>query len=363
MAWIKRAAILLMLLMVLNVTDLQAEKQGLPTRTLVVGTKEVPPFAMKTQQGFWEGISIDLWRRIADELNLTFTFRELDLKGLLDEVGNGSVDVAVAALTMTSEREKSFDFTHPFHTTGLGIAVAPQHESSWLATVKKIFSIDFAKAVGGLAALLLAAGFILWWFEHRRNPAHFGGSPAAGIGSGFWWSAVTMTTVGYGDKFPITLGGRLVALIWMFTSVVIVSWFIATIAASVTVSQLESSIRGPEDLHRVRAGTVQHTTSEDYLQSNRISFQSYKTTREGLRAVSEGRIMALVHDAPLLRYLVNEEFAGELKVLPNTFERQDYSIGLPTGSPLREPINRILLQIISATVWKDTLYNYLGQRD
>ena len=38
-------------------------------RELVIGTKEAPPFAMKAADGAWQGISIDLWRRIADEKN------------------------------------------------------------------------------------------------------------------------------------------------------------------------------------------------------------------------------------------------------------------------------------------------------
>jgi len=35
---------------------------------------------------------------------------------------------------------------------------------------------------------------VLWIFERKRNPEQFGGTPAQGIGSSFWWAAVTMTT-------------------------------------------------------------------------------------------------------------------------------------------------------------------------
>jgi polar amino acid transport system substrate-binding protein len=41
-----------------------------PDREIVAATKEAPPFAMKGPEGNWQGISIDLWRRVADQLHL-----------------------------------------------------------------------------------------------------------------------------------------------------------------------------------------------------------------------------------------------------------------------------------------------------
>ncbi|MGO2102628.1 MAG: ion channel [Psychroflexus halocasei] len=44
-----------------------------------------------------------------------------------------------------------------------------------------------------------------------------------------------MTTVGYGDKSPLSLGGRIVGLIWMFMAVIILSSLTAGIASALTV--------------------------------------------------------------------------------------------------------------------------------
>jgi ABC-type amino acid transport substrate-binding protein len=46
-----------------------ATPTSLPSRELIVATKEAPPFAMKGPDGRWQGISIDLWRRTADQLH------------------------------------------------------------------------------------------------------------------------------------------------------------------------------------------------------------------------------------------------------------------------------------------------------
>jgi len=50
---------------------------------LIVGTKIAPPFSMKDTNGEWEGISIELWKRIAEELNLKY--RDQFIKKLMFE--------------------------------------------------------------------------------------------------------------------------------------------------------------------------------------------------------------------------------------------------------------------------------------
>jgi ABC-type amino acid transport substrate-binding protein len=162
---------------------------------LKVGITEVPPFVMQTDDGRWEGISIDLWKDIAAGMKRKFEWVSMSFNELLEAVESGDIDVAVGALTMTADREARFDFTHPFYQTGLSIAVPPV-------------------------------------------PEQFGGSAAEGIGSSFWWAAVTMTTVGYGDKAPVSLPGRLIGLVWMFAGLIMVASFTAAITSSLTVSNL-----------------------------------------------------------------------------------------------------------------------------
>ena len=272
MGFVKRLVVVIIPVMILTGSYSAAQGQTHASRALVVGTKEVPPFAMKNKDGTWTGISIELWRQIAGELNLPFEFRERDLKGLLDGIADGSLDVAVAAIRITSEREEFCDFSHPFFVTGLGIAIAPRHNAPWLLVMKKLFSRHYLKVVSGLSVLLLGLGTIVWWFERNRNPAQFGGGPADGIGSGFWWSAVTMTTVGYGDKAPITFGGRVVAFIWMLLAIIIVSVLTAAITTTLTVAHLDVPVQNPQDPAKVRVGAVAGTSGETYLQFHRSSY-------------------------------------------------------------------------------------------
>jgi polar amino acid transport system substrate-binding protein len=359
MSWQKKIVLALVFVHALVGMAPDGKAEVPPRRKLIVGTKEAPPFSFKNAVGAWRGISIDLWNDIATELNLDYEFRETDLAGLISGVKEGSLDAAVAALTVTPEREEVVDFTHPFHTSGLGIAVVPR-KGRWLGVLRTFLSWTFLKIVLGLAFVLLVAGTLVWFFERRRNREQFGGKVGKGLGNAFWWSAVTMTTVGYGDKAPRTTAGRAVAVVWMFTSIVLISGFTAALASVLTTARLESRIQGPEDLPRVRVATVKGTTSEHYLRSRHIGFRPFDSPDAALRAVAAGDVDAVVYDAPILRYLVKERHGSVLHVLPRKFERQDYGIALRSGSDLREPINRVLLKRITDPSWEDTLYRYLG---
>jgi ABC-type amino acid transport substrate-binding protein len=137
--------------------------------------------------------------------------------------------------------------------------------------------------------------------------------------------------------------------------------FTATITSVLTVSQLESPVNGPEDLPDVRVGTVKNSTAAKYLEDRQIAYIGFDTPLDGLQAVKDGRIEAMVYDAPILKYLVNTRIKGNLRVLPGTFESQDYGIGLPQGNKFREPINRAMLKILHSDSWQETLRKYMGE--
>jgi ABC-type amino acid transport substrate-binding protein len=93
-----------------------------------------------------------------------------------------------------------------------------------------------------------------------------------------------------------------------------------------------------------------------------VVFRTVDTIPEGIQDVADDELDAMVYDAPILQYLTKRDFEGRVAVLGKTFERQDYAIGLQAGSPIREDVNRVLLEQISSIWWSDQLYEYLGRR-
>lgn len=328
---------------------------------LRVGVKAVPPFAMEDGEGGWTGISVELWQRVAGQLGWQTEWVVMDsARAQVEGLAAGRIDAAVGALSMTPEREAVMDFSHAFYSTGLAIAT-PAQRVGWLGVAKQLLSPAFLSAVGILALLLLAVGALLWLVEHKRNPGQFGGSMAEGIGNGFWWSAVTMTTVGYGDKAPVTRLGRVLATIWMFVSVITISSFTAAIASSITLSHFSTTVRGVDDLARVRSLAVEGSTGEQFLRNKGIGTLLVATPDQGLSVLRDGGAEALIYDEPLLRYLLKDAEPG-IEILPRTIERQDYAFGLKPGFAQREALNRALLAQIRGTEWQETLNRYLGQR-
>ncbi len=172
-----------------------------------------------------------------------------------------------------------------------------------------------------------------------------------GLWQGLWWAMVTMTTVGYGDKTPKTAGGRFVALVWMFTGIILVSVFTAAVTASLTVGELHGKVQGLQDLYGVRVGSVAQSETLHYLAHREIKVRGFKNPQDGLQAVAQEKLDAFVFNELVLKDLARTKLAGRIRVLPEVFDHYYVSMAMPSGSDLREPLNRVLLKIIATDDW------------
>jgi polar amino acid transport system substrate-binding protein len=327
---------------------------------VLVGIVDAPPFATKTKDGRWEGLSIELWQAVAQELGVEFELREYNSEQLLDAVNRGEVDV-IPALATTEQHEIIMDLSHPYLRSGSAIAVpGGVTEHSWLRFAGHLVSLNLLPVIGLLILLALVAGACVWLFERRRNPQMFGGGTVRGVGHGIWWAMVTLTTVGYGDKAPKTFGGRLVALIWMLASIILIASFTAAITTSFTVVELKGKVRGLSDLHDVRVGSLTQSQSLDFLARRGIAVLPYENAEDGLQAIVDKKIDAFVFNEAVLKHLAKTQFPGRVHILTTTFDHYYVSMAMPSGSPLREPLNRALLEITAKDDWLRLVELYMG---
>ena len=88
------------------------------------------------------------------------------------------------------------------------------------------------RLIGVIVVLVLVGAAGLTYFEDDR-PFH----------DALWWAIVTLTTVGFGDISPASLGGRLIGVVLMFFGIGVLGTFTATIAGAF-VEQRQRKDRG-----------------------------------------------------------------------------------------------------------------------
>ena len=71
----------------------------------------------------------------------------------------------------------------------------------------------------GVALMLMYLSAVgIYYFENASQPDHF-----ASVFHSLWWAVVTLTTVGYGDVYPVTVGGRVFTFVVLFLGLGIVA--------------------------------------------------------------------------------------------------------------------------------------------
>lgn len=335
----------------------QASSPEAAERVLVIGTKDAPPFAMRDDNGAWTGLSIELWKHIAEQLHLNYRFQETTLEGLVNGIASGKLDAAISALTVTREREEAVDFTQPYYDSGLGIAVERHPFFNWWRLLRSLISPGFFVALLGLLGITVLIGLIVWVLERRVNEV-FGHDPKTGISQSVWWSASTMAQAST-EHQPTTIPGRIIALLWMGLSVITIAVFTAGVTSQLTTRQLQGTVHNFNDLKSVRVGTVTDTAALTFLSDRKVGYTTYQTVRDGLEALKAGQIDAFVYDRPILAWLSKNEFTS-IEVLDPVFDKQNYAIAVPNGSALRSKINMVLVPATQTIWWDELNAKYFG---
>lgn len=349
------------LLFTIFITTLSwTQKQNTVTDTLLVGYTTAPPFIVQNNETL-EGINIWLWQRVAHDLGLRYKMVPMSFSTMLDSLETGGVDLSINPLTITSERNRKMLFTDSFYASNSTIAVADVSAfQKFIQFVKGFLNQNFLKGLLVLLFIIFLFGLIGWYFERKVNEEHFR-LGYRGIWDGMWWSAVTLTTVGYGDKAPKTRMGKISALVLMFGGLLFISGLTASIASSLTITQLNSNPDGFNEFKQRPVGTINSSSANQFLKEHFFKeIQTYDGVVLGLKALKNGEVDAFMYDEPILKYRIQEDSTlNMLQILPVKFDVQFYAFGMAKHqTELEQAVSQRILEIMETQEWEVVLNEF-----
>lgn len=326
---------------------------------LTVGISPLPPL-IKEVDGNFTGFEIELWEKIAKEMNLSFSYKKYEFKNLLPDLIAKKIDVAMAGLTMTQERENSIDFTHSTVNTGLHILVSNKTGTSLKAGIKSIFSKEIRNIFLVLVGFVILAAHAIWFVE-QNGTGTLHGPYVPGIFNAAWWSLETLSTIGYGDYTPVTDVGRIVGTLIILSGLAIFGLYIGQISSAITLKRLRSHISQPEDLRGKKVATKEGTVSVNALKKLGAKVVTVPVIEDAYKKLERNLVDAVVFDAPVLLDYAYNDGKDSVTIVGGIFERQNYGIALPEGSPLREGINRAILKLTDSGEYTKLYEKWFGE--
>ncbi|KAG2655511.1 hypothetical protein PVAP13_1KG018500 [Panicum virgatum] len=266
---------------------------------------------------------------------------------LIQKVVDNEFDAAIGDIAITMNRTQTLDFTQPFIESGLVI----------LAPVKKHITNSWAFlqpftlgmwCVTGLSFLVVGA--VIWVLEHRIND-DFRGSPRQQLITIVWFSFSTLFFAHRENTMSAL--GRGVLIIWLFVVLIIQSSYTASLTSILTVQQLDTSIRGLDDLKNsdYTIGFQVGSFAEEYMvkelnisRSRLKALGSPEEYAENLKlGPKKGGVMAIVDERPYVELFLSTNC--KIAVAGSDFTSRGWGFAFPRDSPLQVDLSTAILTL------------------
>ena len=329
------------------------------TDTLKVGVAGTPPFVFPDNVEN-KGIALDIWEKMAAEKEWTYSYHYFDkVETALSDLTKGKLDLVVGPISITSSRLMDMRFSQPYYNSSLAIVSRSDKLTLW-QKIKPFFSFKLLLAVGIFLFILSIVGTLLWLAERKKSPEQFPSEPLDGIGNGMWLAVVTMSTVGYGDKAPVTLWGRIITGTWIVVSIIFATSMVAGIASTLTLSSLgTSTVTNIEQLANKKSTTLVGSPSTLFLKENKAKVIDSNTLEEAVGKLKAKEVEAIVYDRPQLLYYIKQHQDDNLFIAKAEYYKQGYGFAFPINSTLVYEVNRALLELSEHLETEKIVESYL----
>lgn len=327
---------------------------------LRVGVNINPPFTFKNDADQWAGVSIALWEEVARRLSIPYEYVETD--DFLQKIKSGKLDLCLA-LTMHPDRLSLVNFSQPYLIDSSIVAVA--RNSIFLKT-KLLFRAFLDSGILGIFLGMMSTALIfsslIAFFEKNINKRHFGGTTVESFASALWYSVVTMTGVGFGDKTPRTFLGRVASFALILSGLLFLSLFTATAVSAINSVNYQKAEIKVDDLGHYNNGVPQNSRMRAVLENKGIPPKIYDSFKTGLNALANGEITAFSGDELIMRYHLIREHQGQFQIEKISDEPAYWAIACSPSLKNLTEINREIISITLSPEWRTSLQHWTGPK-
>ncbi|XP_068239083.1 glutamate receptor ionotropic, kainate 2-like isoform X2 [Palaemon carinicauda] len=364
--------------------------EGIQNKTLRVSMAFNDPYVMLAESAEkltgndrYEGFCIDLLTEVAAKLKFNFVLIPVEgngyggfnkttgnWSGMIKELLEGRADLAMTDLTISHERQQAVDFTMPFMNLGISILYvkpkkAPPSLFSFLSPLSYEVWIYMITAYVGVSLLMYFLSRLSpyeWQNPHPCNPDPEELENQFTLRNCLWFAIGSLMQQGC-DFLPQAVSTRLVAGMWWFFTLIMISSYTANLAAFLTIEQMETPIESVDDLARqtkIKYGTKDSGTTKNFFKSSK--FEIYRkmyrfmeneepsvfvrSNKAGVERVeNDNGLYAFFMESTSIEYMV--ERRCKLTQVGGLLDSKSYGLALPKRSPYKGPIDVALLTLQS----------------
>lgn len=320
-----------------------------------------PPFVMKSGDRY-TGFTMDLWQRIADDLDLRYQTQEAGtVSQLLAWTRTGQVDVAVTSLTITADRFATVDFSQPYFDSGLRIMVNEDRHASMSNLMTGLRQSGHLRIYAWLGGLIIVATVALTLIDRKFDP-EFPRHWHEGLAEAFHHVMSVATSGSTAHPNLLGVAGRVLGAIWLACGVAVVAYVTSSITSVMTVSSMNHQINGPGDLGNKVMGALTGSTGESYCRTAQLQVRSFDTMEAAVDALLKNQISAIIRDSPVLEWYDRTHPKEPVAVVGPLFMPEKYGFALPKGSDLTRRVSEEILRLKDKGVLDDLYSRYFGNR-
>jgi ABC-type amino acid transport substrate-binding protein len=225
-----------------------------------------------------------------------------------------------------------------------------------------LLQIIFGKPVFILFIVLLFFSVLVWLLDHKHANSPFSHEPLKGIARAFWFQASTFTTVAYGDTVPARASSKAVTLASIFLYVFLLSAFIASMTAEITVLQTATArITSLTELHDKKVGYLKtEPLAKEDIEKYSGRALPYDSLEDAVKALVEHRISAVFASRLQLRYFLTIHPESDVLLTRFDIYHGDYTFMLKPDAPYESRINMSLYKVKLSGKLDEIIARYVG---